>query len=534
MYKQLLINEFRQFENIDIKLGKYLTVISGRNATGKSTILGILANSGEIKKKDGSTYFNKQFRAEFSEILHGSKKYDESGSNRIQINVVDDNDELVDQRFFRTSWQKNGDRERFRVIPLGKTADGKKTEAKMPIPVLYFGLSRLFPIGEAEEDNISTNNIKFLDESHKEWFIENYKNILSLNENIDEINNFSIGETDKKKGVGVETEKYDYLTNSSGQDNLGQLLLGILSFKKLKKENQNIKDGLLIIDELDATLHPSAQERLIDLLINEAKKTGFQVVITTHSSDLLKHICSKTVYNNNEVNNNIELYYFTNANRKLEVKRNLDYSLIEGDLLVQSVVQNSNKIKVYTEDEENRWFVRHLINDYLVYIDLLDVSIGCQQLLSLYSADVTYFGNTLIIFDGDVKDKQYTPAQIKLRGNLNNIIKLPGNKRPEEVIYDYIISLDPDHPFWKKSAILNLTWQYFNDKGPMSSEYQNKGTDREKYKAWFKDHVTFFDSLNLYAFWENDNKKEVDKFIEDFKLSYNSIAKRTFATKIEK
>ena len=259
MYKRLVINKFRQFENVDMKLGKYLTVISGRNATGKSTVLGILANSGEIKKKDGATYLNRQFRAEFSEILHGSKKYDESGSNRIQIDVVDNDDVLVDQRFFRTSWQKNGDRERFRVIPLGKTAEGKKTEAKMPIPVLYLGLSRLFPIGEAEEDSISTDNIRFLYDDHKQWFMEKYKNILSINEKIDEINNFSIGETDKKKGVAIKTEKYDYLTNSAGQDNLGQILLGILSFKKLKKENENVKDGLLIIDELDATLHPSAQ-----------------------------------------------------------------------------------------------------------------------------------------------------------------------------------------------------------------------------------------------------------------------------------
>ena len=248
---------------------------------------------------------------------------------------------------------------------------------------------------------------------------------------------------------------------------------------------------------------------------------------------MLKHICSKIVYNNDEVNNNIELYYFTNANRKLEVKRNLSYSLIEGDLLVQSVIQNSNKIKVYTEDKENRWFVKHLIHDYLVYITLLDVSIGCQQLLSLYSSDTTYFGNTLIIFDGDVKDTQYTPAQKRLKERLNNIIELPGNKRPEEVIYDYIIGLDSNHPFWKKSSILNFTWQYFNDNGPMSSKYQNKGTDREKYKSWFEEHVALFDSLDLYEFWANDNKEEVNKFIESFKLSYNSIANRTFAIKIE-
>ena len=54
MYKLLKLNDFRQFKNMDILLGKRLTVLAGRNSTGKSTILGVLANSGELKKKDGT------------------------------------------------------------------------------------------------------------------------------------------------------------------------------------------------------------------------------------------------------------------------------------------------------------------------------------------------------------------------------------------------------------------------------------------------------------------------------------------------
>ncbi len=51
MYKLLKLNDFRQFKDMDISLGKRLTVLAGRNSTGKSTILGILANSGELKKE---------------------------------------------------------------------------------------------------------------------------------------------------------------------------------------------------------------------------------------------------------------------------------------------------------------------------------------------------------------------------------------------------------------------------------------------------------------------------------------------------
>ena len=40
---KLHITKFRSFENIDFSIGKNLTMISGINGTGKSTILGILA-----------------------------------------------------------------------------------------------------------------------------------------------------------------------------------------------------------------------------------------------------------------------------------------------------------------------------------------------------------------------------------------------------------------------------------------------------------------------------------------------------------
>lgn len=531
MYKLLKLNDFRQFKNMDILLGKRLTVLAGRNSTGKSTLLGVLANSGELKKKDGTTYSDRPFRAEFSEIFHGSKKYDTSGSDRIQIDIVDENDNKVDYRKFRTAWQNDNGKNRFRVIPLKQLDGGKKTEAKMQIPVLYLGLSRLFPIGEANEDKITTKSIKFTNDEQKSWFIEQYTQILSLYDNVTDVSNYSIGETDKKRGVGIETDKYDYLTNSSGQDNLGQILMAILSFKRLKKQREEWTGGLLLIDEIDATLHPAAQKRLIDLLIKEAKENNIQVVVTTHSSDLLKHICNKTAYNSDS-NNNVELYYFTNGNRRLEIKRNPEYSTIENDLLVESMLQNSNKVKVYSEDAENRWFISKLVSEYLPYVDILDVKIGCDQLLSLYTGDVSYFGNVLIVLDGDVKEKDLKIIPEQLRKRLNNIIMLPGTVRPEEVMYKYILDLEAEHPYWENAAKVDMNWIYFNENGPNSDRYKQE-KEREKYKKWFRDHQAIFDSTKLYDFWAADNKVLVENFKKNFISAYNAVASRIFAITIK-
>jgi len=75
------------------------------------------------------------------------------------------------------------------------------------------------------------------------------------------------------------------LTNSSGQDNLGQILLAILSFRKLKEEQgEQWQGGILLIDEIDATLHPAAQSKLIKLFIQEAKENKLQILLIASAS----------------------------------------------------------------------------------------------------------------------------------------------------------------------------------------------------------------------------------------------------------
>ena len=176
--------------------------------------------------------------------------------------------------------------------------------------------------------------------------------------------------------------------------------------------------------------------------------------------------------------------------------------------------------------------MKNILSEYLPYIELLDVKIGCSQLISLYNADLSYFGNSLIVFDGDVDEKALSVIPEKIRHRLNNIITLPGEVRPEEVLYKYIMGLTEDHPYWEIAGKFDLSWIYFRENGPESDKYKGE-KEREKYKAWFVEHEKMFDSTNLFDFWKSDNQVEVDDFIGRFKSSYNSIAARTFAKRIE-
>ena len=536
MFNSLDIKQFRCFSDHNIILGKYLTVLAGRNSTGKSTVLGMLGNAAELKKRDGSTYFSKSFRADFGELFKGSETYDLTGSDKYKVTITDDEGQEIDYRQFRVTWQKkskDSKEKRFRIIPYkyNNKDSKKKTDTKLDIPVYYLGLSRLFPIGEAKDDSIKATNLRFNKPEHEQWFTEKYKSILSLHEEISSVSGASLGETENKKAVGINTDLYDYKANSSGQDNVGQILFALLSFRKIAETITPWRGGLLLIDEFDSTLHPAAQNRLIDIMLAEARDLKIQIAITTHSISLLKHITEKTAYNNPNGANNVELYYFTNSNRALEIKRNVEFSIIEGDLLVQSAVQNRKKIKVYSEDAETRWFFKNLISDYQNLLEILDVALGCRELMTLFKADMVYFGNTLIVLDGDVEETTLNVVDSHTRDRVGNIIKLPCDIRPEQVIYDYLVHLPSDHPYWAAGATLGFTWDYFNDNGPMSSQYQ--GNDREKYKKWFLLHQPDFDTTRLYAFWAEDNPNEVNQFKGAFINAYNKVADRISIPRIQ-
>ncbi|MEN6470938.1 MAG: AAA family ATPase [Clostridiaceae bacterium] len=539
MFNTLEINQFRCFQEQKIFLGKFLTVLAGRNSTGKSTILGMLGNAAELKKKDGSTYFSKLFRAEFSEIFKGSEQYDQTGSDKYKITISDESGNEIDYRQFRVTWQKKStgsNEKRFRIIPYKPKAGaaGKKTDAKLDIPVYYLGLSRLFPIGEAE--TITEAKMKFASVEHKAWFIEQYTKILSLHDTINEVSGATIGNFEGKTAVGINTDRYDYLTNSSGQDNLGQILFALLSFRKLRETiGENYwRGGLLLIDEFDSTLHPSAQNSLIDLMLSEARKLKIQIVITTHSISLLGHIRTKYEHNNgSDALHEVELYYFTNQNRYLEIKRNFEFCSIESDLMVQSMAQNRKKIKIYSEDAEARWFLQKLITPYLGKIEMLDVCMGCKHLLGLFKADPTYFANVLLILDGDVTDNDINEVPEGIRKRTNNIVKLPGGVRPEQVLYNYLNGLPAEHSYWAEaSTTFSFSWDSFKAHEPQSSDYLGYTKERDKYKQWFKDHKEVFDGSHLFEFWAEDNNTLVGEFLNTFVMAYNKVAERQLVPSI--
>lgn len=421
---RLHIDNFRRFKDCEIVVGKKMTAIAGNNGTGKSTILGLLANSSELRGH--KTYIGKSFRGEFSELFSGSPKFDPTGSNKIRLEYVEHGQ--AKSVMFRTTWQ--GKRTRFRVIPKRELDDGKTTEAKIESPVIYLGLSRLYPFGEADEKTLRRRSQHWDTPDDQAWFIEKYQEILSIRSTeIKAISNFDIAQS-RKRGTGIETAYYGPSANSAGQDNLGQILMAVLSFRRLARVMGNEWDGgLLLIDEVDASLHPAAQRRLINLLLKETGKYGFQVLFTTHSTVVLEYLVDKAKHNANDEPNDIEIAYLTDANRKLEVKRNPSWHAITNDLFVRGPGGSAPKVGVFSEDDEARWVIQEIIKTLspilLPHVDFIEASFGCKTLIQLYKNDYPYMKDRIIVFDGDVKEEDIEKIPKHYRNEGKNILKLP-------------------------------------------------------------------------------------------------------------
>lgn len=303
---------------------------------------------------------------------------------------------------------------------------------------------------------------------------------------------------------------FDAKTNSAGLDNLGQILLHLTYFRRLKTdfttENKIWNGGLFLIDELDATMHPSAQIRLLKVLHDEAQFLNLQIIFTTHSLSLIKEFYKNRIYRKND--NNI-LYYLTNRNIDLEILQNPNYELIENDMLVTDPATIKNKsIIVLTEDEEALWFAKQILSDSLLEkITLKSANLGCKSLVKFYNDTYPALQKSLLLLDGDYIIEDSDKRKI-------NLLCLPGAKSPEGVLYEFLKKLPYDHYLLNNEV--NLNQRTLNDFGPFSNKYEKQRKEREKYKQWFKDNKSLLIQLNIMKYWKDSNSNILNSFLNEF------------------
>lgn len=502
--KELYIKNFRGLNDVIIPIGKKITAIAGQNATGKSTILGMLGQPFN-PPNETTTIFGDPFKAKFSNIfkLDISKEAPESHEYWVRFYNKSFCGDLEVKVKSRARKEAPG------VRLVTRDEDRRSGKGNIPFPVIYLGMNRVYPIGSTT--GVESIVQEYLKTDEETFYAKMHNRILIIEDNVS-ASYYSVKK--QKDTLCANTEVYGERGNSAGQDNIGKIIGAIISFQRLKDSlGGKYQGGLLLIDELESTLYPGAQKRLIENLISWSRSLNIQIAFTTHSLEILSFLMNDN-YNHN---NDIKVVYLAKSRGKLQPIKDITFERIKHDL---AMTINRNlpipKINLYCEDEEAQLVIKNLLpRKYLKRISVIPGKLPGNTLIALAQSNIEEFRNSIIALDGDMYNK------LNKNSSRENILLLPGTNSPEKMYRDYLFSLPAYDLFWAEAGA-GYTRQHFLDKNPDI-------TDRDVLKNWFKNEKKLWGKRSMSDLnnrWKKDNEDTLNKFIESFTNIFNYIAKQ--------
>nr|WP_302007888.1 AAA family ATPase [Xanthomonas campestris] len=519
---------FRKLSTLRIDFAERVTLIAGHNGIGKSTILGLLANTFGVTSKEPRTYFGESFYTNIEKIVYLSLEeaaYAKENPTSAPIVVSTVGNVTVRKRSAmtqRTIWN------RARVVPrtVEKAADDPVgQDAKVPLPTIFLGLRRLAPIGEADEKDVASSDLQ-MDAEDRRLMVDFVGSVIlgaHVNDHVTQTFIRGAGKTSIQPGF----DAHDAMAISTGQDSLGSIATAFASFNRLKREQgAEYQGGLLVIDEIDVGFHPHALERLASALKTYAKRLKVQVVATTHSPALIEciHPDGKGV----ALAPDAVVYLLDTAKPRIAEDQSLG-AILDDMALRQDVPKSSLKPKlgVYFEDKEGVQIFDAIVTrgkrmilsrKYDVTVKPIALEVGGSNLLRLPEHD-PIFKDRVLVVDADTP----VPAKAKKRGN---VVKLPcpkgatGTARsPENMIIQFLVAMTKAKDGVYLGALLEL-----NVKNPSTDKILSTffpdglkvSTDRESTKKWWNRNWPKLKEWKVIEGWTKCHPAEINQFIEDF------------------
>ena len=492
---KLDVENFRHIDDQVIEFGECLTVITGQNSTGKSSLLGWIAQAFDYKSKT-KTLTGNFFKSKYSEIFRFCEENNFSNNYCVKLHYVEDDDLGIESAKTMTTRyvpkSKKGP-ERYRV-----DFDGRGVA--LSFPVVYLGLKRLIPFAtekytQLKDNELDNNDIKLFSKLSKEILILLDRSIRS--ERVKSPN---------KDVLAMKTKNYGHLGNSAGQDNISQIITSLLLYKRLKNdEGDNYNGGILLIDAIDATLYAGSQIKLIKTLIKMAKIDNLQVIFTTHSLEILEYLSKK-------ISEEIKINFLESVNKGIKNQVNPPFRQLKNKISVQIGERDSvMKYEVLCEDKVTEYWCKNLINNskFKDIVNIMEGPFPEGTLATMASSKHKIFKKMYFVLDGDCR-KKYKTKKIPQR-----TIILPGDYRPESILYEFLFNLSDDDDFWDYEN--NFTKQ------TCFSDYQTDKFDKGVIKRWFKD-PKFNDYFGRgYAKLLNRWKKSNQNLVSDFQKEFSKL-----------
>lgn len=539
MLDQLEIHKYRKLEDMTIELSPGMNIISGTNGTCKTSLLHLVSNSFQAPHKkcqwvknpssiDALNRMNDMVNPKVETLTKGDKQYKDPAPN-FQGALYSAQYTNGKKLSFR---RHNSKGTRYSVKPYYKP--GKKDSLPF-CPVIYLGLKRLYPFGQFMDEEHLKNTKNYLPADNIQQMDSVYKRLTGME--VSQPTPQSVGSIKRRSDFKTQFAGVDANTISDGEDNLYIILTALecLRFYIENIDDVNYKEGILLIDEFDATLHPSQQINLLRYIEDYSTKYHIQIILTTHSLSTIEEA----------LKNKFRVFYLIDNENSAILMENPDIYKIRMYLYEKTqddIFENKN-IPIFTEDEEARDLLTMLLDYYRDveekfrpvrgYFHFVDAKLGSNNLRSIFKDEYllqTTLG-AICILDGDQsEDKNH------------NIICLPGNASPEKFLIEYSNKLYNENSlFWKERTVLDAGYGkvYYRDhiKATVeqienkiaSSEENNESTHscrRRAFKKLFRNERNFF--VMIFKFWlkQSENRNVIEKFYKDFYSMFRKVAQR--------
>ncbi len=512
------IENFRTLKDKYIPLGDNITLISGKNGTMKTSLLGLIAHPFS-SKYDAKDIFGDELKTPHSNVFKLSLEKDiDDYKYFIHANSINDEEFFEPVRMYL---RKNEKRHR---VTVGK--DNTAGLGNFYLNTSYVNFKRLYPMIETqatEQDKnivVSEDMINFINDGHMKVMNRNaYSKAVPVAEMKGHV----------KSTFGPGEQYYDFSSMSSGEDNLGHILSRMYAFQANKyNEDENQLNGIFCIDEIEAGLHPVAQEKLFEFIFAWSKKYNIQVVATTHSLYLIQYALSKRNSNQNFARR-IQVNMISTAlaaNRNYNIIPNPDYKQAYKELTFKSIqdLEDGYKINILCEDDVAEHFMKRIvrnksINDRLNYLsgitnDENNSGTGWKSLKQLITHGAELVKDSIIVFDADVP-KSITSKKVRIHW-LPSMKNLPLEKEIAKFIFD----LNDDDTFFKK---------FNHEKEAFISEFYT-------YNLTMLDNINSIESCSTDGFknWAK-SKRDFNKYVTHYvslKFEYVTEFRKKFINSI--
>ena len=264
---------------------------------------------------------------------------------------------------------------------------------------------------------------------------------------------FTKTNVDQSREVGLLTKSYGEISQfhqGAGEDSILDLIKALQTIPQ---------QSLLVIDEVENSLHPQAQRRFVQYLLTLSRKKKIQIILSTHSPFVLEELPPIA---------RILLVPLSDQKQIIDsVSTNFALSTIDDHI-------SHPDLYIHVEDEEAEALVWEILkthqdryDEFSKRITILDVgSCSVVDTLNDYSQHNKLPYKSVSIVDGD-KKTEYPDC-----------LSLPGNRAPEKMVFEDLKNLEwnnlterfgmgagalykilddamlePDHHFWTEYVV---------------------------------------------------------------------------------